>query len=275
MEVQDKLIELLDLIAAGIVSIPVDLGRFTVFGRAQAARKELCGIIYDLMRSPTLSHQNLVADLMTSSAEGESFEADEIVDTVLTLFIGGKLTTADALPALLVQLHHHRDWAAKVAEEPLKFRTFEEDSATLRVVRESLRSKPPIHMIRREALDPTASLSLGPHGSVPPGGSIAADLGSKLLGMGSDFNPDRWTREAVQDSTVSFGGSQPHGCIGKNLALAELQLFARVLCQEYDFYVVSDEPWVDPKNPLGPSYKDGLRVRVWRKPAKPVARGGA
>jgi len=261
--------------AAGILSIPVDLGRFTIFGRAKAARRELCSIIRNLMESPTLSRKNIIADLVQASADGEGFDVDEVVDTVLTLFVAGKVTTADALPALLVQLHHHRDWAAKISEEPLEFRTLEEDSATLRVVRESLRMKPLVNLIRREALDSSASISLGPHGNVPPGCAIAVDMGRKLLDMGSEFDPNRWTREVTRESTIPFGGSQPHSCIGKNLALAELQLFARVLCQEYVFEVLSDEQWVNPQNPSGMSYKDGLRVRVWRKPEKDVARFGA
>ena len=39
----------------------------------------------------------------------------------------------------------------------------------------------------------------------------------------------------MQDKFTVFGGNQPHECIGKHLALVELQLFARILCREYNF----------------------------------------
>ena len=38
-----------------------------------------------------------------------------------------------------------------------------------------------------------------------------------------------------KDRFLVFGGHQPHECIGKYLALVELQLFARILCRDYDF----------------------------------------
>ena len=39
----------------------------------------------------------------------------------------------------------------------------------------------------------------------------------------------------MQDKFTVFGGNQPHECIGKHVALVELQLFARILCREYNF----------------------------------------
>jgi len=216
------------------------------------------------MKSATLSSQNLVADLIRSSEDGVGFEVDEIVDTVVTMFIAGRLA-ADALQALVVQLQNHRDWATRVSEEAQSLKSIEEESVTLKVVKETLRLKPPLPFIRREALNSSRSISLGPHGEVPPGTSVAGDLGSKLIDMASDFNPDRWVRELSHEASLPWGGPQPHACIGKYLALTELQLFARILCQEYTFKVLNDELCVDPKNPFGLSYKDGLRMHVTKK----------
>merc|ERR1712187_927023 len=134
--------------------------------------------------------------------------------------------------------------------------------ATLRMVRESLRLNPPAGTIRRSCKKP---VDLGEHGCVPAGCAMSIFLRDELIAMGKDFNPDRWSPEEVREhGHVTFGGSQPHSCIGKGLALIELQLFARVLCREYDFKAIDPEFVVD-MPPIKLGFKDGLRVQVFRK----------
>jgi len=222
------------------------------------------------MASQDLGHQNIIFDLQQSSETGEAFSAEEIVDTAITLLVAGRITTADALPALLANLSEHPDFASRIAREPLEFRSIEEDSHTLRFVRESLRTSPPAGAYRRACCDPRASFDLGEHGCIPPGCTFAVHLRPYMTDMEGGFDPDRWTPELVRERFVAFGGSQPHACIGSNLALLELQLFARVLCREYNFTAVDTQLCVDAKNPMSLTYKDGLRIKISRK-AQPEA----
>lgn len=265
--VQERLASLLDATFEGLVAVPVDLGRFSAFGRAKQARRAIAAIVKSAMESPNLERRNIIADLLKTTEDGEAFTLEEIVDTTFTLFMAGRTTTAEALPHLLVRLHENRDWAARVALEPLKFSGVEDDSATIRVVREALRLKPPAGAFRRERLDPSAALDLGAHGRVPPGCPVAVHLLPALLDMGPDFDPDRWTPEVVRDRFIVFGGPQPHACVGRALAMLELQLFARVLCREYEFAALDPELVVNPKLPVDLSYRDGLRVRLKRRGA--------
>jgi len=265
-KLQERMSSLLDDIILGMFSLPLNLGRLTAFGRATQARREVSKIIEGVMSNPNLDHVNIVFDLMHSSESGEAFSRDEIVDTVITLLLAGKLTTADALPALFVRLSENPDWAARIAQEPLEFAGIEQDSATLRFVRESLRVQPPVGAYRRTCIDPSEATDLGEHGRIPPACPFAVVLRSALQGMGQDFNPDRWTSEASRsDGGTVFGGLQPHSCVGKNLALLELQTFARVLCREYDFKALDTTLVVKPSKVMTLSYKDGLRVAVHRK----------
>ncbi|CAE7453773.1 unnamed protein product, partial [Symbiodinium natans] len=140
---------LLDDVMTGMLAAPLDLGRFSAHGRALIARSKVCQMISKVMAQPNKHRQNIIADLMKDSEEGKGFTEEEISDTVFTLLIAGKLTTADALPCLLVQLFKHTSWIQRVAAENLEMKSPEEDSVTLRVVKESLRLKPPAGAIRR------------------------------------------------------------------------------------------------------------------------------
>lgn len=261
-ELQAAVEEQLDEVFSGLVSLPLDLGRFTAHGRAMIARRKLTGILRELMDCPNLERQNIIRDLAKASEEGAGFSVDEMVDTVFTLLVAGRLTTSEAMPEIFVRLSAGRDWAARVAREPLEFHSVEEDSATLRVVRESLRVRPPAGAYRRVCRD---AIDLGEHGRIPPGTPMAVLIGNALKDMGADFDPDRWTPEASRSDFLAFGGPQPHACIGRHLALLELQVFARVLCREYDFVAIEPELVPNPKSPIAKVYKDGLRITITKK----------
>lgn len=262
-KLQARLEELLDIMIEGIFAFPINLGRFSSFGRAMLARKEVSQIVEGLLKQPNLSCQNILYDLSRSGQDGEAFTLEEMVDTVGTLLLAGKLTTADALPNLLIRLHENTAWKETIAQEQLEFCNIEEDSATLRFVRESLRVEPPVTGYRRGCDE---ELSLGSDGSIPPGCSFAVLIKGHLQGMGSDFDPDRWNPALSRNAGwLPFGGAQPHSCVGKNLALLELQLFARILCREYEFEALNPELVVVPSKPNTRVYKDGLRIRIKQK----------
>ncbi|CAE7584681.1 unnamed protein product [Symbiodinium natans] len=253
---------LLNDVMTGLLAPPLDLGRFSAHGRALIARRKVCQMISKIMAQPKKHRQNIIADLMKDSEDGKGFTEEEISDTVFTLLIAGKLTTADALPCLLVQLYQNTSWNQRVAAENLEMKSPEEDSVTLRVVRESLRFKPPVGAFRRVSFQ--KDTDLGEHGVVPMGCPMAILFSPLLKELGDTFDPDRWLT-LDKDRFLVFGGHQPHECIGKHLALVELQLFARILCRDYDFEVLDTTEVVDPSNPVNVVYKDGCRVKISKK----------
>jgi len=145
----------------------------------------------------------------------------------------------------------------------LEFSSIEGDSATLQVVLESLRCQPPVGAYRRVCKE---AIDLGEHGHIPPECQFAVIFRSQLKSMGDEFDPGRWTPDLVRSQGwLPFGGHQPHSCIGRSLALLELQLFARILCREYEFKAVDPELITRASNPINKSFRDGLRVTVVRK----------
>lgn len=261
-ELQDRVTGHLDCILEGLFSLPINAGRFSTFGRALRARKELSTIIQDLLAAPIKDKRNIIHDLTNTSDSVEAFTPEEVSDTVATLLLAGKLTTADALPHLFVLLNDHPEWVSKIACEDLHVDSIESDSAALRFVLECLRVKPPAGGVRRVC---SHAIDLGEYGHVPPNCQMVTLIGHELKGMGS-FDPDRWTPDFVRKNIMlPFGGNQPHNCVGRSLALLELQTFARVLCREYEFKALEPELIVKPSLPLSRVFKDGLRVSVTRR----------
>mmetsp|Transcript_85865 Transcript_85865/g.179432 ORF Transcript_85865/g.179432 Transcript_85865/m.179432 type:complete len:497 (-) Transcript_85865:92-1582(-) len=247
----------------GLFEPVVDLGRFNNYGRAMASKKALQEIVKTMLKNPVTDKRNVLADLAKSNEDGEAFTEEESLDTIVTLLVAGKLTTGDALPNLFVHLCEHREWVEKIAQEPLDFKSIECESATLKFVMESLRADPVVTTYRRSCAEP---VDLGEHGVIPANCQMAIQFRSELLEMDDKFDPLRWTPEQILGvGWLPFGGHQPHSCVGRNLALLELQLFARILCREYNFEALETEKAVHPQKNFSPVWKDGLPVKVTKK----------
>ncbi|CAE8613311.1 unnamed protein product [Polarella glacialis] len=242
-------------ILAGALSPPLDLGRFSAFGRAMQARRKLLPLVKKMMAHPAVSRTAL-GELLLAGEEGEPLTLEEIVDTVVTLLLAGQITTNHALVQLLVDLHKHPEEVQLIrAESEKDFGSIEQDSHTLRVIKESLRLTPPINVFRRAC--PGRAVSLGEAGVVPAGCSMAPllrDLDDR------SWNPARWAALPL-DHLLVFGGNQPHSCVGRHLALLELHIFVRELCGTYTLEVLEAEE----QSMMGlKCWKDGLPVCLER-----------
>eukprot|EP00928_Gymnodinium_smaydae_P063045 TRINITY_DN46743_c0_g1_i1.p1 TRINITY_DN46743_c0_g1~~TRINITY_DN46743_c0_g1_i1.p1 ORF type:complete len:493 (+),score=78.28 TRINITY_DN46743_c0_g1_i1:62-1540(+) len=264
-DLADRFGKLIEQWLNGMVSFPVNLGQFSTYGRALKARQEVGDIIRKLLHDSDGSGGCVISDLAKSSDDGAGLTQEEIVDTIFTLIFAGQLTTSETLPPLLVELAKRPEWGAKIAAEPLlEFTQIEGDSATVRFVREVLRHYPPESFFFRQ--NKTCPMSLGEHGQVPAGCNLAINFGGEMWKMGEDFNPDRWTHDVSHDLFLNFGGSSPHSCVGRSIAMVELQLFARVLAQEYDVEVL-DATQVRNWQLGGITfmYKGGCKVKISKK----------
>lgn len=157
---------------------------------------------------------------------------------------------------------------AHSARPTSRFDQVEGDTATARFVREVLRHHPPEALIQRQ--NRRCPIALGDLGHVPAGYNVMACFGETMWSMGEDFDPDRWTHDVTRESFLSFGGSTPHSCVGRGLAMLELQLFARILCREYDVEVVKAER-VRNWQQGGASFcfRDGLWLKLSKKEEPP------
>lgn len=258
------------IFSAGIIDLlPLDVP-FLPFGRAMRARRRVCKIVEDLL-GKAMSHggqRNVLAQLMATDADGtRGLNDEEIVDTLLTLLFAGVITTAITIPHLVVRMSQEKGWAERIAEEAqpwtLETSIEEPDRSVLKFIREVMRMYPAAPVFFRSK--PDGWLDLGEHGRLPPGWPVCVNIESKSFHMprSDEFEPDRWTPEASRKDFVVFGGHSPHSCVGRGLALLEMQILMEVLASgEYGYEVVDS---TITNGLLALEYKDGLRVKVWKR----------
>lgn len=240
--------------------------------RYLAAVRDLDGIVFDMIRQrrgqdPGAFEHDVMDMLLRARDEdsGAAMDDKQIRDEIMTLFLAGHETTANAMSFLLYLLCAHPQVEARVREEydrVVPGRDPEpDDLAALeyvpRVIKEALRMYPPAWIIERAALEPDTVMG---H-PLPRRGWVV--LCTYALhhhpGLWSDperFDPDRFLPEADKQrpryAWVPFGGG-PRQCIGLAFAMMEMQLALPVLLRRF-------------RMELDPAFQLELQPRITLRP---------
>ncbi|HMF27130.1 MAG TPA: cytochrome P450 [Candidatus Cybelea sp.] len=202
------------------------------------ARQMLDAIIYGLIarrRSDAANRADALSMLLASQeAETDARPDDEqIRDEIMTLFMAGHETTANALTWGLYLLAQHPEIdermgaASRSGDEPY----------VARVVKEVLRLYPPAWIIGRETV---RDVTLVDGSFIPQGMTIfAAPLllhrRPEYFSNPERFDPDRWLGpDPPPFSYVPFGGGARR-CIGEEFALRETAIVLSTLLARYRF----------------------------------------
>ena len=202
------------------------------------ARNMLDAIIYGLIgrqRGDARQRTDALSMLLASQrAEGDARVGDEqIRDEIMTLFMAGHETTANALTWGLYLLAQH----PAVDERAAAAARRGDSQHVMRVVKEVLRLYPPAWIIGRETV---RDVTLVDGSFIAQGTTVfAAPL---LLHRRADyfddpqsFNPDRWLGpDPAPFSYVPFGGGARR-CIGEEFALRETAIVLSALLARYRF----------------------------------------
>jgi cytochrome P450 len=221
--------------------------------RAAKARRELSVIVQSMIdeRRKTKHTRKDLLTLLFAAQDPETglgMSDEQLRDEVMTLFLAGHETTANALAWTLYLLTQHPGIAERVAEEvrtvdgrESEFGT-NDDALLPRVVRESLRLYPPAWAIGRRA---TQDLKIG--GTVIPKGAIvlacqwAVHRCDRYFSNPIRFDPDRWTPE-LQGSLPKYAffpfGGGPRSCIGEGFAWMELGIVLTEILRRWRFELV-------------------------------------
>jgi cytochrome P450 len=213
--------------------------------RFNRARRELDEIVYAMIarrRADGVDRGDALSMLLAASdAEtGERPDDEQIRDEVMTLFMAGHETTANALTWTLYLLAQNPQIDAKLGEAALAG----DREYVMRVARESLRLYPPAWIIGREA---RTDVTLADGSFVPAGTTLF--ISPLVLHRRADtfpdpdrFDPDRWIGfEPPPFAYVPFGGGARR-CIGEEFAWGELALLLAAFARAYRFERTSSEP---------------------------------
>jgi cytochrome P450 len=257
--------------------------RFTHAGRKLlAAGRKLDDVVYRIIRERRASGEDpgdvLSMLLSTRDADtGQGLSDQELRDEVMTLFLAGHETTANALTWALSLLSAHPEAAARLAEEvdalegrAPRFEDLARLPYAMAVFKEALRLYPPAYIVGRTTLTETR---IGAH-KLPRGQVVFLNVygihrRADLFPDPDAFKPERFLdgaeKRLPKGAYIPFGGG-PRICVGNHFALMEGQLVLSRLAQRFELArsverLVEAEPLVT----LRP--KQAVRMHV-------VARGG-
>jgi cytochrome P450 len=229
-------------------------------------------------REPDAEPKDLLARLIAArdSETGGGMTAKEVRDQVVTIFMAGHETTAQALAWTWYLLSQHPAAEAKLHDEltsVLEGRTpRHEDLANLpytrMVIEESMRLYPPAHTLARQPI--VTDEVLGHR--IPAGAAVLIvpwllHRKPSLWENPDRFEPERFSAERASArprfSYIPFGAG-PRICIGAAFAMAEAMLILATIAQRYRLHLKPGHP-VEPQGLITLRLRYGLRMTLERR----------
>jgi len=211
------------------------------------------------------------------TSAGAAMTDRQLRDEIMTLFLAGHETTANALTWTLYLISQNHDVESKIIEE-MKQATGSERPPTVEdigkfqylrnVFTESLRLYPPAWAIGREAID---NVVIGNY-SIPPGSVIVMSQyithrDSRFFSEPNKFIPERWSSgmkfNLHKFAFFPFGGGS-RICMGEPLAWMEGILLLVTILRHWKMELLPEHPVVlSPLITLRPKY--GMKMIVKRR----------
>ena len=192
-------------------------------------------------------------DLLTMLMEVEDADTrermtdEQLRDEVITIFLAGHETTANALSYTFFLLAQHAEIKQRVVDEvkqvvgdnEMSFENLSKLEYTTMVIKESMRLYPPVWGITRDA---SREDVIGGY-RIKKGDSIAMSPYAvhrleKYWENPLKFDPERFSPERMKNihryAWFPFGGGQRF-CIGNNFAMMEMQIVIALACTQFNF----------------------------------------
>jgi cytochrome P450 len=217
--------------------------------RFARARQVLDGVVYRMIeeRRRAPAGTDLLSHLLAAREEGKGLTDQELRDEVMTLFLAGHETTANAMAFTLWLLAKNPDARAKVQAEVGSVlgqrRAVAEDAHrlawTAAAVHEAMRLYPPAWFLGRQA---TENVELGggrlrvPKHTVMAMSPLIVQRDPRWWDEPMAFRPERFLPGAPRPAAFTyfpFGGGK-RACIGRSFALLEATLVVATLVQRVD-----------------------------------------
>jgi cytochrome P450 len=247
--------------------------------RTEVATTELFKIIDEIIAEHRKSDKDagdLLSMLLAARDENnQPMSEAQLRDEVMTLFIAGHETTANALAWTLYLVSQHPDVETKLMSEiatlgdkPPTMRDLPQMPYSEQVLKEVMRLYPPAGGATRE---PIRDMELGGY-HMPKGSSIAISTytmhrNPKYFAEPLKFDPERFSPEneaaIPKYAYLPFGGG-PRVCIGNAFAMLEARLVALTILQRFKLSLAPNQQ-VRAEQLFTIRPKGGLKMRVSHK----------
>jgi cytochrome P450 len=246
--------------------------------REKRALARLDGILQQLIwtrRASGEARGNLLSMLLMAVDEdsGARMSDRQLRDEMMTLFLAGHETTANALTWTWYLLSRHPHVEARLVDELQRVLAGRAPTAadlpnlpyTEMIVREAIRLYPPAPGFARE---PIEDVVIGgyeiPKGSLVSVSTYALHRDRRFFHNPETFDPDRfsrgWEDRVPRYAYLPFGGG-PRVCIGNGFAMTEARLILATMAQRHQLSLVPGQEVV-PMQLVTVRPKNGLRMRI-------------
>ncbi len=225
-------------------------------------------------QQPEKDYPDLLNMLMAARDEdGNPMDKRQLRDEVITIFVAGHETSANALSWALYLLSKHPEICKKLKTEITnvlggnapKLEDLRNLEYTKMVIDESMRLYPPAYAVGRENLEEDTILGY----NLPKGSPMISSIWSlhrrpDIWEQPEAFLPERFAPDKVKQRSkwhyIPFGAG-PRMCIGNHFAIMEIQILLVMLLQRFEFVLDESHPVIpEPLITLRP--KDGLMMWV-------------
>jgi cytochrome P450 len=238
--------------------------------REKGANKKTSGSAW---QNDDLMHRLMIA---RDPESGRSMDERQLVDNLLTFYLAGHETTARALTWTLYLLARSREWTARLEDEiqrvtggaPVAAEHIERLVEVQQVLKESMRLYPPVPLMGRQAVVPTA---LAGH-PLPQGSTVMVPIyaihrHARRWRDPDAFDPSRFSPEneaKLERYQYMPFGAGPRICIGNAFAMLEATAILATFLQGARFAAVEGhEPYPVARVTLVP--RGGMPLRVSAK----------
>jgi cytochrome P450 len=239
-------------------------------------------IIYSFIqerRRGSQEHQDLLGILMEARSEedGKGMDDKQLRDELLTIFLAGHETTANALCWTLYLLSQHPEVEKRLHEEidrvaggkPIKPTDFNQLTYTQNVIWESMRLFPPAYVIGRQAVE---DVNIGGYlikkGEMVLISQYVMHRDPRYFDKPDLFYPERFEnnfqRTLPTYAYFPFGGG-PRVCIGNHFALMEAVLVLACMAQQYKIKLAPNHHEIKPQPLITLRPKGGIRLIVEKR----------